>query len=404
MPPQDVCWRSAAIADPGDTVVTFEPGYPCYANIAHALGVATLPVHLDSSTGYRPTPAIARRCRGRTRHGITDRCGGGGESLQSDRVRARRRPHWNRSPGGATSTAATPAWWTRSTTAPPRPVGQRGRPPRYGRGPELLEVLLHDRLATRLAGAARAAVRPWSDSPRTSTSHLPPSPQAAAMGAFDAPTTSTRRARRHGTNRRILVDALRHAGVDDIAPAEGAFYVWADMSAWGDSRSFCGTWLEDLGVAVTPGVDFDSVAGDRFVRFSVAGATEDRIEEAARHLDPWLPHGRRADEQAGHAVSLRDLRRWVASADHGAARSARRMPVPSAGRAPRGSGPVRSPPRWIASSPRRRTRTVVRVCRSDPELLASSSLRPAAIRRAGGPPRTGRDPPMSQRQRRANRR
>jgi aspartate/methionine/tyrosine aminotransferase len=107
------------------------------------------------------------------------------------------------------------------------------------------------------------------------------------MAAFDVVAELDHHARRHGTNRRILVGSLREAGVQDIAPAEGAFYVWADMSSWGGSRALCRTWLEELGVAATPGMDFDPDRGERYVRFSVAGTTEE-IEEAAGRLGPWL--------------------------------------------------------------------------------------------------------------------
>ena len=72
-----------------------------------------------------------------------------------------------------------------------------------------------------------------------------------------------------------------------IAPAEGAFYVWADVSGLGDSRDLCRTWLDELAVAATPGVDFDPVRGDRFVRFSVAGTTGE-VAEATERLVTWI--------------------------------------------------------------------------------------------------------------------
>jgi aspartate/methionine/tyrosine aminotransferase len=61
-----------------------------------------------------------------------------------------------------------------------------------------------------------------------------------------------------------------------VAPAEGAFYAWAEVShLTDDSADLCARWLAELGVAVTPGVDFDPVEGHRYVRFSYAGSTQD---------------------------------------------------------------------------------------------------------------------------------
>ena len=111
--------------------------------------------------------------------------------------------------------------------------------------------------------------------------------QAVAPAAFDSTAELDAHARTYRSNAEVLVSALRDAGVTDIAPAHGAFYVWADMGAWGASGDLCRRWLADIGVAATPGGDFDPRHGDRFVRFSVAGSPGE-VAEAAGRLGRWL--------------------------------------------------------------------------------------------------------------------
>lgn len=89
-------------------------------------------------------------------------------------------------------------------------------------------------------------------------------------------------------NRTLLLDGLRGIGIDRLAPTDGAFYVYADVSNFTeDSMAFCSKLLADTGVAIAPGVDFDPVQGHKFVRLSFAGPTSD-IEEAVRRIGPWL--------------------------------------------------------------------------------------------------------------------
>ncbi|MBA4226310.1 MAG: aminotransferase [Hyphomonas sp.] len=89
-------------------------------------------------------------------------------------------------------------------------------------------------------------------------------------------------------NRALLLEALPRLGLEKIAPPDGAFYIYADVSRFtGDSLSFCLKLLEETGVATAPGVDFDPVDGGRFMRFSFALSTPE-IEEALARLEPWF--------------------------------------------------------------------------------------------------------------------
>jgi aspartate/methionine/tyrosine aminotransferase len=94
---------------------------------------------------------------------------------------------------------------------------------------------------------------------------------------------------RYRANRDLLIHTLSAAGLTRFAPAEGAFYVYADISSLTrDSEGFCRRLLSETGVAVTPGLDFDPIHGGGWVRFSFAGSTED-VVEAGRRLADWLP-------------------------------------------------------------------------------------------------------------------
>ena len=85
-----------------------------------------------------------------------------------------------------------------------------------------------------------------------------------------------------------MLKELPEAGFDRLAPADGAFYLYADVAhLTNDSEDFCRRMLAETGVATTPGIDFDPERGNRFVRFSFAGP-EAEMAEAARRLKTWL--------------------------------------------------------------------------------------------------------------------
>ena len=111
--------------------------------------------------------------------------------------------------------------------------------------------------------------------------------QVAALGAFDGVEELEGNRRVYATNRGLLLAELPKAGLGQIVPADGAFYLYADVSAYTtDSLAFTKLMLEETGVAATPGLDFDPARGGRYVRFSYAGAT-DEMAEAARRLQAW---------------------------------------------------------------------------------------------------------------------
>lgn len=112
--------------------------------------------------------------------------------------------------------------------------------------------------------------------------------QHAALVAMDETEVLERYRETYRRNRALLLDALPKFGLDEIAPPDGAFYIWANISRFSnDSLDFCRRLLLDTGVTIAPGVDFDPVNGHRYVRFSFA-VSEDETRDAIDRFGNWL--------------------------------------------------------------------------------------------------------------------
>lgn len=117
----------------------------------------------------------------------------------------------------------------------------------------------------------------------------PTLPQIAAPCIFDHLDLLDELVAGYARNRAVLLDGLPKAGFSKLAPADGAFYIYADVShLTDDSQAFCARILEETNVAIAPGVDFDPVRGHHFVRLSFAGPTAD-IQAAVERLSAWQP-------------------------------------------------------------------------------------------------------------------
>nr|MCH9722207.1 aminotransferase class I/II-fold pyridoxal phosphate-dependent enzyme [Actinomycetes bacterium] len=115
-------------------------------------------------------------------------------------------------------------------------------------------------------------------------------PQHAAVAAFTPGAIAEAEAhlQHYAANRESLLAGLHQIGIDRVAPPDGAFYVYADVSDFtADSMQFCEKLLADTGLAIAPGIDFDTVRGSSFVRLSFAGPAGD-IDESLRRLGSWL--------------------------------------------------------------------------------------------------------------------
>ena len=111
--------------------------------------------------------------------------------------------------------------------------------------------------------------------------------QVAAEAAFDCTAELDANVARYRRSRDVLLAALPQAGFTDVAAADGAFYIYADIGVrTNDSGAFCTRMLEEAGIAASAGLDFDRARGHRTMRFSYCGPEAD-MAEAAERLQRW---------------------------------------------------------------------------------------------------------------------
>ncbi len=111
--------------------------------------------------------------------------------------------------------------------------------------------------------------------------------QVAALGSFDGIEELEANKAVYARNRELLLEELPRAGLSRILPADGAFYLYVDVSDFAaDSHQFTRSMLNEVDIAATPGIDFDAERGKQFVRFCYAGTTAD-MAEAAQRLRSW---------------------------------------------------------------------------------------------------------------------
>jgi aspartate/methionine/tyrosine aminotransferase len=120
---------------------------------------------------------------------------------------------------------------------------------------------------------------------------VPTLSQIAAEAAFEGRDEMEAVKRGYEENRRILITGLPQAGLSEFLPADGAFYLYADVSKFTpDSYEFTKRMLAEAHVAATPGVDFDPLHGRAYVRFSYARSAQDMRDAVAR-ITRWLGEG-----------------------------------------------------------------------------------------------------------------
>ena len=112
--------------------------------------------------------------------------------------------------------------------------------------------------------------------------------QHVALVAMDEPAELEEHVATYAKNRELLMAALPGMGITRTAPADGAFYLYADVShLTGDSLAWCWQLLDATGLALNTGRDFDNVHGGSFVRISFAVSTPE-ILRALELLTAWL--------------------------------------------------------------------------------------------------------------------
>ena len=271
-----------AAFDPGDRVALAAPFYPPYVNILTALGMRPVILEAGPETRFQPTVAMLERLDPRPDGLIVaSPCNPAGTMLHPDEL------------------AAIAAWCDRNAV---RLVSD-----------EIYHGLHYDSaLATAVACSPHAVVvnsfskyfsmtgwrigwmvlpedlvRPVECLAQNLFISAPHVAQVAAEAAFGCHAELQENVARYRRSRDHLLAALPAAGFDRLSPAEGAFYIFADIAERSnDSVAFCARMLAEAGVAATPGVDFDRTRGSRFVRFSYCGPAADMVE-AARRLAGW---------------------------------------------------------------------------------------------------------------------
>jgi aspartate/methionine/tyrosine aminotransferase len=134
-------------------------------------------------------------------------------------------------------------------------------------------------------------VRPIERLQQNLSISVPTLSQIAAEAAFSGRDEMEIVKRGYEANRHILITGLPQAGLSEFLPADGAFYLYADVSQFtSDSYDFARKMLQQAHVAATPGVDFDPVHGRSFVRFSYARSAAEMHDAVAR-ITRWLAAG-----------------------------------------------------------------------------------------------------------------
>ena len=112
--------------------------------------------------------------------------------------------------------------------------------------------------------------------------------QRAGLVALDCREELEGHRQTYARNRALMLEALPALGLSEVAPPDGAFYLYADIGhLTDDSLAFCTALLRDTGVCTAPGVDFDPVEGHHFIRFSFAVSTAE-VREAIARMVPWF--------------------------------------------------------------------------------------------------------------------
>ena len=274
-----------AAFEPGDRVALAAPFYPPYVNILTALGMVPVTLQTGPETRFQPTPALLDRldpppqglivaspCNpvGSMLHAdefaaLAAWCGAHGTRLISDEI------YHGLTYGQQPSTAATVSGaivinsFSKYFSMTGWRVGWMVLPEDLVRPVECL--------------AQNLFISP----PHVS--------QIAAEAAMDCHAELSANVAAYRRNRDTLLAALPGAGFDKLSPAEGAFYIYADVSdRTRDSVDFCDRMLAEAGVAATPGIDFDRERGRDFVRFSYCGPAVDMAEAAGRLRNFCGPH------------------------------------------------------------------------------------------------------------------
>jgi aspartate/methionine/tyrosine aminotransferase len=271
-----------AAFDAGDRVAVTEPGYPCYRNTLEAFGVEVVGIPVGPATRFVPTPDLLAAAGSLDGLMIASPANPTGTALTRAELddiagyceRYDIRLIADEIYHGIEYGARVP---TALSIAPDAVVLQSFSKYYSMTGWRLGWMIVPDQL-----------IRPIERLAQNLFISPPTLSQLAAIAAFDATEELDANVARYAANREVLLEGLGSVGLDHFASPDGAFYFYIDVShLTNDSQDLCRIWLDELGVACTPGIDFDPINGHRSVRLSYSESTID-ITAATRRIVDWV--------------------------------------------------------------------------------------------------------------------
>ena len=274
-----------ACFDSGDKVGLTVPGYPAYSNILSALGIEVTGIEVDGRNRWAPTAEQ-----------ISSACENGLSGLLLA------------SPANPTGTMVTPDNLAAISSACARKDiwfisdeiyhGLNYEMPQACALSTNADAIIINSFSKYYCMTGwrigwmivpESLVRPVECLAQSLFISPPTLSQYAAVAAFDATEELEQRKAEYRENRDYLLRELPGLGLGNLSPADGAFYLYADVAnLTNDSFAFAQAMLKEAHVAVSPGADFDADRGNRFLRLSFAGSRE-QMDKAVERLARWLP-------------------------------------------------------------------------------------------------------------------
>lgn len=285
-----------AAFDAGDRVAMAAPFYPPYANILTALGMQPVLLPCDATTRFQPTIAMLERLDPRPQGLIVaSPCNPAGTMLAPDELAAIAR--WCHTNGVrlVSDEIYHGLTWGSVGALAASDQGERRWPVVTAATLSSSAVVINSFSKYWSMTGWRIGwmvlpddlIRPVDTLSQNMFISAPHVAQVAAEAAMDCDDELEGNVARYRRSREMFMQELPRAGFDRIASADGAFYLWCDVGhLTNDSVEFCRRMLAEIGVAATPGVDFDRERGRRFLRLSYCGPEADMLEATAR-LGRW---------------------------------------------------------------------------------------------------------------------
>ena len=270
-----------AAFDAGDRVALAAPGYPAYHNILMALGIDVVEIPVGPETNFQPTPELLAAC-GQTLDGLIIASPSNPTGTMIDAAELSALYTYCKDNG--TRLVSDEIYHGITYGAPAETILKSGQDAIVVNSFSKYFSMTGWRLGWMvvppdLMRAIECLAQNLFISPPAISQH-------AALAVFDCTDELDANVRKYAANRALLLAELPKAGFDKMASADGAFYIYADVGEMtNDSVAFCQAMLADIGVAATPGPDFDPARGHRFVRFSFARDTADMAEAATRLIN-----------------------------------------------------------------------------------------------------------------------